>query len=282
MPLASQPPLFAREVGLPTRFALLALLCLALLAIDARYQALGLLRVGLATVLHPLQVALTRPFLYLEDALDFFTRHGQLLRENQRLRAQALALTAGQQTMAGLRLENAELRALLGLPRPVGYTTQPAEIIQVLPDPFNRKVIIDRGSGQGVEAGLPVADDLGLVGQVTRVFPGSSEVTLLTSRDQAAPVQSLRTGLRLLVSGSGGDRLLEVRFLDMHADLRADDVLVTSGLDGVYPPGIPVARVTSVRPPSDTPFARALCLPVSQVGAHRHVLILRRAPPAGS
>lgn len=274
----SQPPLFAREVGLPTRFVLLALLCLALMAVDARFQALGLVRTGLAAILHPLQVSLTRPFLYLDDAFEFFTRHGELLRDNQRLKAQVLGLTAGQQTMAGLRMENGELRALLGLTQPAGYTTQPAEIIQVLPDPFNRKVIIDRGSGQGVQAGLPVADAQGLVGQVTRVFPGSSEVTLLTSRDQAAPVQSLRTGLRLLVSGAGNDRLLEVRFLDMHADLRAGDELVTSGLDGIYPPGIPVARVRSVHPPRDTPFARAYCLPVSQVGAHRHVLVLRRAP----
>lgn len=279
MSLGSQPPLFAQEVGLPARFALLATLCLVLMVVDARFQALDILRGGLASVMHPLQVSLTRPFLYLDDAMGFFTRHGELLRENQRLKSRVLNLTAGQQTMAGLRMENGELRALLGLVHPVGYTVRPAEIIKVLPDPFNRKVIIDLGSSQGVEAGLPVADAQGLVGQVTRVFSGSSEVTLITSRDQAAPVQVLRNGLRLMLSGVGNDRLLEVRFLDMHADVRVGDELVTSGLDGIFPPGIPVARVNSVRPPRETPFAHAYCLPVSQVGAHRHVLVLRREPP---
>lgn len=279
MSLASQPPLFAREVGLPTRFALMAVFCLVLMVADARFQVMGYLRTGLASVLHPLQEHLTRPFLYLDDALEFFTRHGELLRDNQRLKAQVLSLTAGQQTMAGLRMENGQLRTLLGLLRPVGYTARPAEIIKVLPDPFNRKVIIDQGSRQGVQAGLPVADAQGLVGQVTRVFPASSEVTLIISRDQAAPVQVLRNGLRLMLSGVGNDRLLEVRFLDMHADVRVGDELVTSGLDGIFPPGIPVARVSSVRPPRDTPFAHAYCLPVSQVGAHRHVLVLRREPP---
>lgn len=276
MSRAPHSPLFAREMGLPARFTLYTLLCLALMAVDARYNALAFLRLGIATVLHPIQNGLTRPFLYLGDALEFFTMHGALLRENRALKEAQIAAKTDTQTLSSLRMENAELRALLGLERPSGYTSQAAEIIRVLPDPFNRQVLIDRGTRHGIEAGLPVADAQGLVGQVTRVFPLGSEVTLLTSRGQAAPVQALRTGLRLIVSGLGQDRMLEVRFLDMHADLRAGDVLVTSGLDGIYPPGIPVARVLNVQPPKDTPFARAVCEPISQVGAHRHVMVLRR------
>lgn len=276
MARASQSPLFARELGLPIRYGLYALLALALMAVDVRYQALHLVRLGVAAVLHPTQEALTRPFLYLDDALEFFARHGELLRDNQHLRAEMLTLKANQQTLAALRSENANLRSLLGLGQPMGYRTQPAEIIQVLPDPFNRKVVIDRGSQHGIQSGLPVADESGLVGQVTRVFPISSEVTLLTSRGQAAPAQSVRSGLRMIVTGMGHDRLLEVRFLDMHADLKEGDLLVTSGLDGIYPAGIPIAQVTSVRPPRETPFASAHCLPTSHVGAHRHVLVLHR------
>lgn len=279
MSRAPHSPLFAREMGLPARFALYSLVCLALMAVDARYHALGFLRLGIATVLHPVQNGLTRPFLYLEDALDFFTVHGVLLQENRVLKQAQNLLKTDSQTLASLRMENAELRALLELNRPSAYTSQAAEIIRVLPDPFNRQVLLDRGTRHGIEAGLPVADAQGLVGQVTRVFPLSSEVTLLTSRGQAAPVQALRTGLRLIVSGLGQDRMLEVRFLDMHADLQAGDVLVTSGLDGIYPPGIPVAKVLSVQPPKDTPFARAVCEPVSQVGAHRHVMVLHREQP---
>lgn len=278
MPRAPHTPLFARELGLPTRFALYGLLCLALMLVDARYHALGFLRQGIAAVLHPVQTGLTRPFQYLGEALDFFTVHGELLRENKQLKGERFRLKSERQTLESLRMENTELRALLGLDKSTGYTTRAAEIIRVLPDPFNRKVLIDRGVQHGVEAGLPVADDQGLVGQVTRVFPLSSEVTLLTSRGQAAPVQVLRTGLRLIVTGIGQDRLLEVRFLDMHADLRPGDELVTSGLDGIYPQGIPVAKVLNVQPPRDTPFARALCEPISQVGAHRNLLVLRRQP----
>jgi len=263
---------------LPARFALYCLLCLVLMVVDLRYQALGVLRQAIAAAIHPLQAGLTRPVQYFAEALDFFTVHGDLLRENRQLRQEQFQLRSERQTLDSLRMENAELRALLGLDKPSGYSTRAAEIIRVLPDPFNRKVLIDRGLRHGIEAGLPVADAQGLVGQVTRAFALSSEVTLLTSRGQAAPVQAARTGLRLIVSGIGRDRLLEVRFLDMHADLRPGDELLTSGLDGIYPAGIPVARVISVHPPKDTPFARALCVPVSQVGAHRNLLVLRRQP----
>jgi rod shape-determining protein MreC len=124
-----------------------------------------------------------------------------------------------------------------------------------------------------------VVDALGLVGQVTRVFPWSSEVTLLTDRDQGAPVQNLRNGLRIIVSGQGSDNLLEVRFLDMHADLRPGDWLYTSGIDGVYPAGIPVAQVVRTEPPRHTPFARALCKPLGGVGHYRHLAVLKPLPP---
>jgi len=119
---------------------------------------------------------------------------------------------------------------------------------------------------------------VGLVGQVTRVYPWTSEVTLLTDRDQGAPVQNLRNGLRVIVSGQGSDTLLEVRFLDMHADLKPGDLLHTSGIDGVYPAGIPVAQVVRIEPPRHTPFARALCRPLGGVGQYRHMAVLKPDP----
>jgi rod shape-determining protein MreC len=268
-------PMFARAMGLPARLALYALGSLALMLVDSRYDAMTAFRTGAAALIHPVQAVLASPFGYLGEAAEFFTVHGEMLRDNRRLEAERERLAAALQGYDGLRSENARLRAMLALPAQPAVEPMAAEITRVLPDPFTRRLIIDRGSAHGVEAGRPVVDVAGLIGQVTRVFPSSSEITLLTSKEQAAPVQNQRNGLRLIVSGSGSDNLLEVRFLDMHADLKAGDVLITSGIDGVYPAGLPVARVLRVERPRQTPFARAVCQPIGEIGQHRHVLILK-------
>lgn len=282
MATSAQAPMFVRVMGLPLRFALYVLASLILMGVDARYDTLHLLRSGVATLLHPVQTGLARPFHYLQDALDFFALHGQLVRDNHRLQEAQRVLMQQLHDRAMLQAENAHLRRLLGVAVPRGYTGHGVEVVWASPNPFSRKVVVDRGSLQGLSTGWPAVDDMGLLGQVTRVFPTSSEITLITSRDQDVPVQVVRNGLRLIVSGTGQDRLLEVRFLDMHADLQPDDILATSGLDGVYPPGIPVARVVAVEPPRHTPFARAVCTPLAGVGRHRQMLILQRETPVAS
>lgn len=280
MTSASRAPLFVREMGLPARFGLYVLICLFLLALDARYSALTGVRAGLNALLHPLQIALAQPWNWVQNATGFFVTHGELAAENIELRQLQDRLRANFQDRQSLAAENAQLRALLALPTRPGVTPVVGEIMETVPDPFSRKVIINRGSAHGIEAGRPVVDAIGLVGQVTRVYPWTSEVTLLTDRDQGAPVQNLRNGLRLIVSGQGSDTLLEVRFLDMHADLKPGDQLHTSGIDGVYPAGIPVAEVVRNEPPRHTPFARALCKPLSGVGHYRHVAVLKLDPAA--
>lgn len=282
MPTPPQATMFVRVMGLPLRLALYLLACLLLMGVDARYDTLHILRAGVAAVLHPVQAGLARPFHYLQEAFDFFTVHAELVRENHRLRSDARRLMHLARDHAMLRAENAHLRSLLGLPIPAAYDGQAVEIVQAMANPFARMVVVSSGSLQGIAPGWPVVDEHGLVGQVTRVFPASSEITLITSRDQAVPVQVVRNGLRLIVSGLGQDRLLEVRFLDMHADLRPGDVLVTSGLDGVYPPGIPVARVLGTEPPRHSPFARAVCAPLAGVGQQRQLVVLQRASQAGT
>lgn len=266
-------------MGLPARFGLYVLLCLFLLALDARYAALSGARAGLNTVLHPLQMALAQPWNWAQKSAEFFITHGELTAENAKLRLQQEHLRASILDHAALAAENTQLRALLALPPRPGVTPVVGEIMETVPDPFARKVIINRGSAHGISAGWPVVDAVGLVGQVTRVYPWTSEVTLLTDRDQGAPVQNMRNGLRIIVSGQGSDNLLEVRFLDMHADLKPGDWLYTSGIDGVYPAGIPVAQVVQTEPPRHTPFARALCRPLGGVGRYRHVAVLRQVTP---
>lgn len=278
MPAAPHAPLFVREMGLSARFGLYVLVCLFLLALDTRYAALSGVRAGLNAVLHPLQMGLAQPWHWMQDAGGFFVTHGELAAENTRLRAQQERLRLSLQENQSLATENARLRALMTLPDRPGVTPVVGEVLETAPDPFTRKVIISRGAAHGIEAGRPVVDAVGLVGQVTRVYPWTAEVTLITDRDQGAPVQNLRNGLRLIVSGQGSDNLLEIRFLDMHADLQPGDLLYTSGIDGIYPAGIPVARVLRTEPPRHTPFARALCQPLGGVGRYRHMAVLKLAP----
>lgn len=269
-------------MGLPARFGLYVLISLIIAAVDTRYAALHEVRNGLNALLHPVRVGLALPWDWAREAGGFFVTHGELQADNVRLQRERERLLILQQDRMALSAENAQLRSLMSLPRRPGVTSVPAEIIKVASDPFSRKVIINRGEAQGLVPGRPVIDGAGLVGQVTRVFAFSAEVTLLTDRDQGAPVQNLRNGLRLIVSGTGADNLLEVRFLDMHADIKPGDWLYTSGIDGVYPAGIPVAQVVQTEPPRHTPFAKALCRPVGGVGRYRHVVVLQVQAPAQS
>lgn len=264
-------------MGLPTRFGVYLLICLLLLAVDSRYATLAGLRAGLNAVLHPLQYALAQPLDWSREVGAFFATHGGLVVENARLREQRDRLAARALDRISIAAENERLREMLALPAWPGVTPVVGEIVETVPDPFSRKVVINRGRSHGIEAGWPVVDPVGLVGQVTRVFPWSAEVTLLTDRDQGAPVQNLRNGLRVIVSGQGSDNLLVVRFLDMHADLQVGDWLYTSGIDGVYPAGIPVARVVKTDPPRHTPFASAQCKPLGGVGRYRHIAVLKPA-----
>jgi rod shape-determining protein MreC len=270
--------MFARAMGPVARLALYGLASLALMVLDSRYDTLTAVRTGAATLIHPLQSGLARPFEFIGEAGEFFTQHGDLLREKRHLEAERQRLAALLQGYRDLQTENAHLRDMLVLVPPDAVEPVAARIVRALPDPFARKLVVDQGSARGIEAGRPVVDVAGLIGQVTEVYPDSSVITLLTSREQAAPVQNQRNGLRLIVSGTGSDNLLEVRYLDLHADLKPGDLLTTSGLDGVYPAGIQVARVLSIEPPGQTPFRRAVCQAVGQIGQHRQVLILKSKP----
>jgi rod shape-determining protein MreC len=133
-----------------------------------------------------------------------------------------------------------------------------------------------------VQPGQPVVDDRGLVGQVTRAYPWLAEVTLVTDKGQFVPVQNVRNGLRAVLSGTGSDGVLELRFIPLNADFQNGDELVTSGIDGVYPPGLPVARVTNVERSAEQIFARITCTPLAGVANYTHLLVVsgsRDLPP---
>lgn len=265
-------------MGLSARFGLYVLASLILAGVEARYDVLQAVRIGFNSVLGPVRVTLARPWEWAREASDFFVIHGELQAENRRLRQERERLLALQLERRALAAENSHLRTVLNLPIPPGVAPIHVEIMQTAPDPFMHRVIVNRGSTHGLVSGWPVVDGAGLVGQVTRVFPFTAEVTLLTDKDQGAPVMNMRNGLRLIVSGTGTQNLLEVRFLGMHADIKAGDWLYTSGIDGVYPMGIPVARVMNASQVRGAPFIQAQCQPLGGVGRYRQLTVLRPAP----
>lgn len=271
------PPIFKRGPAPLVRLLVLVAVCLVMLVADLRFRYLDLVRQGLSVVTYPLQMAAAAPADLVRNASRYFATLVQVQLENADLRRAQLGAGERLLRFEELEQENARLRRLLEMAQRLPVKSQGAEILYDAPDPFSRKVILDRGSQQGVQPGLAVVDSEGVIGQVTRVYPVQSEVTLVTDKDQAVPVQVLRNGLRGVLYGVGRGRL-ELRFMLSGADVRAGDLLVTSGLDGVFVGGLPVARVTGVDRDTQA-FANIACEPVAGVDRSTQVLILGRALP---
>jgi rod shape-determining protein MreC len=225
-------------------------------------------------VVHPLQWLVTAPRGLVSRVGEFFVSQATLKSENARLTEQNLANAVRLQRYDALAAENAHLRELLEARSRPEIESTTAEVLYSGRDPFSRRVVIDRGLQDKVLRGAPVIDARGVVGQVTRVYPWVSEVTLVTDKGQTVPVQNLRNGLRAVLAGRGGDGLLELMFVPLNADFQNGDKLVTSGIDGVYPPGLPVAEITQVERNAAELFARIVGRPLAGVAAHGHVLVL--------
>ena len=277
------PPIFKRGPAPLARLFVFVAVCLALLVADLRFRYLEVMRDALSVMTYPMQIAAATPADFVLNASHYFATLIEVQRENADLRRQQLSSGERLLRFELLELENQRLRELLDMSRRIEVKSIAADILYNAPDPFARKVILDRGAQQGVEAGLAVVDAKGVVGQVTRVHPVQSEVTLLTDRNQSIPVSVLRNGVRgvLFGSGQGG---LEMRFVLADADVREGDQLVTSGLDGVFVPGLPVAKVVGVDRASDA-FARIECEPLAAIETSVQVLVIGRTaypppPPA--
>ncbi|WP_322031531.1 rod shape-determining protein MreC [Paraburkholderia sp. J76] len=274
----SPPPLFRQGPSALARLIFFVVLSLALLVSDARFKTLEVVRGVLGAGLYPLQRAALVPRDFFMGAADLAVTSSTLRTENTQLHARNLQLSQQANEAATLAAENAHLRALLQLSQRIGAQTTPADIQYDTRDPFTQKVVIGGGSQQGIQNGSPVLSEDGVIGQVTRVFPMQSEVTLVTDKDQAVPVEVVRTGLRSVIYGTAKGDLLDLRFVPISADLQIGDELVTSGLDGVYPQGLPVAKVLRVDKQADTAFARVVCLPLAAVRGARQVLVLHYVP----
>ncbi len=270
----SPPPFFKQGPSALSKLVFCSALAVFLMVADTRLGLSGPVRSALAGVLYPLQ------WLGLQPG-----RAGQALGDHLASleRAQAEALAARQelakQLLRGgqveqLSLENRQLRQLLELREQLPPSSRAAEIVYEAADPYSRKVVLDKGALAGIERGSPVIDANAVIGQVTRVHPLSSEVTLVIDRELSIPVLNPRTGVRSVAYGEPALGVLELRFMASNADIQVGDLLTTSGVDGVYPPGLPVARVSHIERRAESTFARIFCEPLAQVAAARHVLVL--------
>jgi len=270
------PPFFKQGPSALSKLMVFSAMALFLMVADARFRITQPLRAVVGTVLYPVQWLALRPVLlarnggtYLQDL-----QAAQAAEGDARRKLALQAQRAGQ--VEQLALENTRLRNLLALRERITTPAQAAEVLYDAADPYTRKIIIDKGLAQGVEAGSPVIDESGVLGQVTRVHPLISEVTLVTDSDQAIPVLNARTGARSVAFGDTAHAgALELRFMAGNADVQSGDLLTTSGVDGIYPPGLPVARVDRVERRADSAFARIYCSPQALVNGARHVMVLK-------
>ncbi len=253
-------------------------LSMLLLFVDARYKYLESARSLLSILVYPLQRLVAVPATLWHQADTYFTFQSNLVSDNAQLRQQHEVDAAQLRQLQVLQAENQHLRQLLAVQQYADYPMQVAEIVYTERDIFKRKLFIDKGAQANVLAGQVVMDDSGIVGQVTRVYPWLSEVTLVTDKDHAVPVQVLRNGLRAVVFGSGDTSELALRYIPISSDIQEGDVLVTSGIDGTYPPGLQVARVSRIERDPAYPFSRILCVPLAGVDRQRQLLILSGLP----
>lgn len=270
------PPFFRQGPSALSKLAVCSALALLLMVADARFKVMQPLRVALATVLYPVQWLALRPVVLIQAGNQYFSSmtSAQAVQEEALTKRNLQSQRANQ--VEQLSLENGRLRKLLGLRERLQSPGMAAQVLYDAADPYSRKVFIDKGMADKVGLASPVLDEAGVLGQVTRVYPLVSEVTLITDRDHAIPVLNTRTGARGVAFGdiSTHADALELRFMAANADVAAGDLLTTSGVDGVYPPGLPVARVEKVERRVDAVFARIYCVPLALVSGSGHVMVL--------
>jgi len=269
------PPFFRQGPSALTKLIFFSALALFLMVADARFRLAEPVRAALAIALLPAQRALQVPVQMVQGGVGYLQGLSGALQAERRAHEQLVLQSEKLARAELLAQENQRLRSLLDLKPALAVRSQAAEVLYEAADPYSRKVFIDRGQAQGILAGSPVINEAGVLGQVTRVYALTAEVTLLTDKDAAIPVLNTRTQQRGAAFGGaatlGG---MELRFASANADVKVGDPLQTSGLDGVYPPGLPVAQVLAVERRVESGFARIALSPAAAVDGIRHVLVL--------
>ena len=257
-----------------TRLIVFSTLSLLLMASDSKFSYLLQVRQVLTVAIQPLQIIANSPFKLYNNIEGYFVSQELLRLDNNALRKKVLFQSEQLQALALLKSENKNLRTLMNASKTSSQPARLAEIMYIGRDPFTYKVIVNMGSKDNVLPGQAVVDGAGVIGQVTRVFPYTSEVTLIIDKELSVPVQVERNALRAIAFGNGRDNTVNLPYLPANVDIKKGDKLVTSGIDGIYPAGLGVAVVESVKVSVSSPFAQIVAKPVAGVQNHRQVLIL--------
>jgi rod shape-determining protein MreC len=274
----SPPPFFRVGFAPLTKLIFFSLLSILLMVADKKIQFTQPIRAVLSTAILPIQWVVLQPGRALSSVGEYFQSLDQAQSDLAAAKIKALQQTIRAQQVEQLQVENQSLRQLLDLQTQAIKKSQIAEVLFDVADPYNQRIVIDKGSLKEVALGSPVVDVGGVVGQVTRVFPLTSEVTLLTDHDQSIPVLNSRTGARNVAYGDvlNGLPKIELRFVPASADVKEGDLLTTSGIDGVYPAGLQVARISHIERRVDISFARIHATPLAEMKG-RHVLVIHPA-----
>jgi len=273
--ISREPPAFFHRGPSPlARLTFFTLAAVALMIADHRFRALDTVRMALSVLVHPIQQVASTPGEALSRIAEYFASQDRLLRENDELRTRVLEQSAAAQEARLLKAEQEHLLSMAKGKSRYADSGIVAEVLYNARNPFVRKIVIDKGLNNAVASGMPVIDGTGVVGQVTSVGWFSSEVTLVTEKDQSVPVMLVRNGLRAVAVGSGKDGSIDIPFMPTAADIQNGDVFVTSGIDGTYPPGLVVAVVTSVEKNAAYVFAKVVARPAAGVDNHRYVMVL--------
>ncbi|SEM30206.1 rod shape-determining protein MreC [Pseudomonas sp. ok272] len=256
------------------RFLVLAVLSVALMVVDARFDVLKPARSQMSLVLMDAYWVTDLPERLWQGVSSQFGSRTELVAENEKLKTENLLLQGRMQKLAALTEQNVRLRELLNSSALVNEKVEVAELIGVDPNPFTHRIIINKGERDGVVLGQPVLDARGLMGQVVELMPYTSRVLLLTDTTHSIPVQVNRNGLRAIASGTGNPERLELRHVADTADIKEGDLLVSSGLGQRFPAGYPVATVKEVIHDSGQPFAIVRAVPTAALNRSRYMLLV--------
>ncbi|MDH4105235.1 MAG: rod shape-determining protein MreC [Gammaproteobacteria bacterium] len=272
-------PIIGRGPPLTAYFLTLAAISVGLMVADQRYHQIDRIRESLSTVVYPMQRAVDFPFRATDWVTESFADRSRLRQENLELTARLRLANLQLQRFAVLEEENRRLREMRANTAGIAERVLVASILRVDLDPFRHRVLLDMGARDGVFKGQAVLDGEGIFGQVTKVNASTAEVILITDAEHAIPVQSNRSGVRTIAVGTGDENKLSLPFVTVEADLQEGDLLFSTGLGGVFPPGYPVARVSAVKRAGST-FASVEARPTAKLNQAREVLLIWFKAPA--
>jgi len=272
-------PIIGRGPPLGATFLTLAVASIALMVADKRYDQLAQVREWLSSAVYPVQVAVDLPFRAWDWVTGSFADRSRLRQENLELTARVRLANLQLQRFAALEDENLRLRDMRANSAGVAERVLVAAILNVDLDPFRHRVLLDKGAADGVFKGQAVLDAEGIFGQVTQVHARTAEVILISDAEHAIPVQSNRSGLRTIAVGTGDSDRLSLPFVTVESDLKVGDLLISTGIGGVFPRGYPVAEVTRVERSPAATFAVVDARPTARLERNREVLLVWFDPP---